>query len=110
MKCGPRPSRTPVEAGASTQLRLKKELPMTKRVCSSSARLAAGNEKACRPLANTVVAPPVFSPSASSSGGAVAASTPATTPATSSSAAAARPAAGAARRALRPRAVTAAPA
>jgi hypothetical protein len=63
MKCGPRPSRTLVEAGACTQLRLKKELPMTKRVRSSSVRLAAGKEKALRPVAKTVVSPPVFSPS-----------------------------------------------
>ena len=39
MKCGPRPSRAMVEAGASTQLRRKKELPMAKRVRSSSLRL-----------------------------------------------------------------------
>ena len=65
MKCGPRPSRAVVEAGASTQLRLKNELPMAKRVRSSSLRLAAGNEKALRPVANTVVSPP----GSSSSGG-----------------------------------------
>src|SRR5256885_12563594 len=51
-KCGPRPSRAVVEAGACTQLRLKKELPMTKRVRSASSRLAAGSEKALRPVAD----------------------------------------------------------
>jgi hypothetical protein len=34
---------------------LKKELPMTKRVRSSSERFAAGKEKALRPVAKTVV-------------------------------------------------------
>lgn len=63
MKCGPKPSRAVVEAGACTQLRLKKELPMTKRVRSTSGRLASGKENALRPVANTVVSPPVFSSS-----------------------------------------------
>ena len=67
MKCGPRPSRAVVEAGACTQLRLKKELPMTKRVRSASCKLASGNEKALRPVANTVVSPPVFSSSGADS-------------------------------------------
>ena len=70
MKWGPRPSRALVEAGASTQLRLKKELPMTKRVRSSSVRFAAGKEKALRPVAKTVVSPPVFSPRGSVAGAA----------------------------------------
>ena len=67
MKCGPRPSRAVVEAGASTQLRLKKELPITKRVRSGSLRSARGNENALRPVANTVPLPPTFSPSGSGS-------------------------------------------
>ena len=51
MKCGPRPSRAVVDAGASTQLRRKKELPTAKRARSSSSRLAKGKEKALRPVA-----------------------------------------------------------
>ena len=50
-----------VDAGASTQLRLKKELPIAKRVRSSSLRLAAEKENAFLPSAHTVVAPPVSS-------------------------------------------------
>ena len=46
MKWGPRPSRAVVDAGASTQFFLKKELPMTKVVRCRSLRLAAGREKA----------------------------------------------------------------
>lgn len=38
---------------------------MTKRVRSSFDRLAAGNKNAWRPVAQTVVSPPVFSPSGS---------------------------------------------
>ena len=70
MKCGPRPSRAMVEAGASTQLRRKKELPMAKRVRSSSLRLTNGKENAFFPVASTVVAPPVCAPSGSSGGAA----------------------------------------
>ena len=44
---------------------------MTKRVRSSSGRLAAGNENALRPVANTVVSPPVFSPKGSGWGAAM---------------------------------------
>jgi len=42
MKWGPRPSRPVVEAGASTQFFLKKELPMKNGVWRSTDRLAAG--------------------------------------------------------------------
>ena len=56
MKCGPSPSRAWVEEGASTQLRRKNELPMTKRVRSSSLRLAAGKLKALRPVLTQLAA------------------------------------------------------
>jgi hypothetical protein len=48
-------------------LRLKNELPMAKRALSSSLSVANGNEKAFLPLAYTVVAPPVNSPTGMSS-------------------------------------------
>ena len=67
MKCGPSPSRAAVDDGASTQLRRKNEFPTAKRVRSSSSRLAAANENALRPVAATVVAPPVCSSGDSSS-------------------------------------------
>jgi hypothetical protein len=57
MKCGPRPSRARVEAGACTQLRRKKELPTAKRAASASDSVASGNEKAVRPVAKTVPVP-----------------------------------------------------
>ena len=68
MKCGPSPSRTLVDAGVCTQLRLKNELPIAKRVRSSSLRFAAGKENAFLPSAQTVVAPPVSSSGLAGSG------------------------------------------
>src|SRR6185295_8112144 len=58
LKSGPRPSRPATDAGATTQFRLKNELPTKNGDRCSSRRLRTGRENAFRDVSKTVPSPP----------------------------------------------------